>query len=112
MVATWVRDAIDHSPMLCGCLRAYSLTALGARRSELPCRRTGLTALPRHLAYRSRISFSASVLGDCGKSGILYPLPCSSLTAAASCGTEALMLGSLMMLVSGRCVSRPSSPKL
>ncbi len=50
MVATWVRDACDHSPMLCGCLRAYSLTALGARRSELPSRRTGLTALPRILS--------------------------------------------------------------
>ena len=46
---TWVRDAIDHFPMLCGCLRANSLTALGARRSELPSRRTGFTALPRHL---------------------------------------------------------------
>ena len=49
MCATCVREAIDHSPMLCGCLRAYSLTALGARRSELPSRRTGFTALPRHL---------------------------------------------------------------
>ncbi|CKN70360.1 Uncharacterised protein [Mycobacterium tuberculosis] len=50
MCATWVREAIDHSPMLCGCLRAYSFTALGARRSELPWRSTGFTALPRHLA--------------------------------------------------------------
>ena len=49
MVATWVRDAWDHSPMLCGCFRAYSLTAFGARRSELPSRSTGFTALPRHL---------------------------------------------------------------
>ena len=32
--------------------------------------------------------------------------------AATSCGTEALMLGSLMMLVSGSCVSRPSSARL
>jgi len=40
----------DHAPMECGCLRAYSLTAFGARRSELPSRRTGLTAEPRTFA--------------------------------------------------------------
>ena len=32
-----------------GFLRAYSLTALGARRSELPSRSTGFTAEPMHL---------------------------------------------------------------
>jgi hypothetical protein len=31
--------------------------------------------------------------------------------AAFSCGTEALMLGSLMMLASGRVVSSPSSAR-
>jgi hypothetical protein len=33
------------------------------------------------------------------------------LTAALSCGTEALMLGSLMMFASGVCASAPSSPR-
>ncbi|CNJ78943.1 Uncharacterised protein [Mycobacterium tuberculosis] len=59
-----------------------------------------------------RSSFSSSDFGFCGKSGTLKPLPCSSLIAATSCGTEALMLGSLMMLVSGSCVSLPSSARL
>ena len=40
------RDAWLHSAMLCGFLRAYSLTAFGARRSELPSRRTGFTDEP------------------------------------------------------------------
>ena len=46
MVATVVREPCDHSPMECGWLRANAFTAAGARRSELPWRRTGLTALP------------------------------------------------------------------
>src|ERR1035437_1031335 len=46
-VATEVFESGDQAPMECGCLRAYSLTAFGARRSALPSRRTGLTALPR-----------------------------------------------------------------
>ncbi|SKV96938.1 Uncharacterised protein [Mycobacteroides abscessus subsp. massiliense] len=66
MVATWVRDACDHVPMLCGCLRAYSFTARGARRSELPSRRMGFTALPRHLVYRAKMSFSSSFFGSSG----------------------------------------------
>jgi hypothetical protein len=49
MWETCVRDAWLHSDMLCGFLRAYSLTARGARRSELPSRSTGFTALPMHL---------------------------------------------------------------
>jgi hypothetical protein len=36
-------------------------------------------------------------------------LACSSAIAAFSCGTEALMLGSLMMLASGSSVFLPSS---
>ncbi|SKW70181.1 Uncharacterised protein [Mycobacteroides abscessus subsp. abscessus] len=71
MVATCVREACDHSPILCGCLRAYSLTAFGARRSELPSRRMGFTALPRHLVYRALISVSSSFLGSPGYSGSL-----------------------------------------
>ena len=50
MVATWVRESDDQAPMRCGFWRAYSLTATGARRSELPSRRTGLTALPLTLS--------------------------------------------------------------
>ncbi len=46
MVATWVAESDDQTPMECGFFLAYSLTAFGARRSELPWRRTGLTALP------------------------------------------------------------------
>ena len=50
IVATWVADSGDHAPMECGCLRAYSFTDLGARRSELPSRSTGFTALPLTLS--------------------------------------------------------------
>ena len=46
MVATLVRESAVQAPIECGCLRAYCLTDSGARRSELPSRRTGLTALP------------------------------------------------------------------
>ena len=50
IVATWVFESGDQAPIECGCLRAYSLTAFGARRSELPSRRTGLTADPLTLS--------------------------------------------------------------
>ena len=46
IVETWVRESGDHSPIGWGYFRANCLTARGARRSELPSRRTGLTALP------------------------------------------------------------------
>ena len=46
MVATRVLESEDQAPIEWGCLRAYSFTGLGARRSELPSRSTGLTALP------------------------------------------------------------------
>jgi hypothetical protein len=46
IVATWLRDSDDHAPIECGFFRAYSLTAFGARRSELPSRSTGFTAEP------------------------------------------------------------------
>src|SRR5690606_39546735 len=36
----------QYAPMRCGCLRAYCFTEAGARRSELPSRSTGFTALP------------------------------------------------------------------
>ena len=50
IVTTWVLESADQAPIECGCLRAYSLTAFGARRSELPSRRTGLTAEPLTLS--------------------------------------------------------------
>ena len=50
IVATWVFDPVDHSPIECGCLRANALTDAGARRSEFPSRSTGLTALPLTLS--------------------------------------------------------------
>src|SRR5688572_24260560 len=50
MVATLVFDSAVHLPIEWGWARAYSFTALGARRSELPSRRTGFTALPMTLA--------------------------------------------------------------
>ena len=41
-----VRVAATRRPSSAGALRANALTEAGARRSELPSRRTGLTALP------------------------------------------------------------------
>ena len=46
IVATCVLESFDHSPIECGYLRTNALTEAGARRSELPSRSTGLTALP------------------------------------------------------------------
>ena len=46
IVATWVFESGDQAPIECGWLRAYCFTEAGARRSELPSRSTGLTALP------------------------------------------------------------------
>ena len=50
MCATLVLDSGDQSPIECGWVRAYCLTDAGARRSELPSRNTGLTALPLTLS--------------------------------------------------------------
>jgi len=69
IVATWVCESLDHAPIECGLLRAYSLTALGARRSEFPWRSTGLTADPSVTLYFVRISSSSGVCGSLGKSG-------------------------------------------
>jgi hypothetical protein len=46
MVDTWLLDLVDQAPMECGWALANALTDAGARRSELPSRRTGFTALP------------------------------------------------------------------
>ena len=46
MWATLVLESRLQAPIEWGCFRAYCLTEAGARRSELPSRSTGLTALP------------------------------------------------------------------
>ena len=46
MDATWVLDDAIHSPIEWGFCMACCLTAFAARRSELPSRKTGFTALP------------------------------------------------------------------
>ena len=48
--ATSVLESGDQAPIEWGWDRAYCLTEAGARRSELPSRRTGLTALPLTLS--------------------------------------------------------------
>ena len=50
MCATLVLESGDQAPIECGWFRAYCLTDAGARRSELPSRSTGLTALPLTLS--------------------------------------------------------------
>ena len=49
MVATCAFESGVQRPSLCGCFLAYSFTAAAARRSELPSRSTGFTALPSTL---------------------------------------------------------------
>jgi hypothetical protein len=46
MCATFVFDSEVHAPIEWGWRRAYCFTDAGARRSELPSRSTGFTALP------------------------------------------------------------------
>ncbi len=46
MVETCDCDSDDQAPIECGWDLAYFFTEAGARRSELPSRSTGLTALP------------------------------------------------------------------
>ena len=46
----WSSSRRVHAPIEWGCLRAYCLTESAARRSELPSRSTGLTALPLTLS--------------------------------------------------------------
>ena len=50
IVATCEPDCDDQAPIEWGWRRAYDLTEAGARRSELPSRKTGLTALPLTLS--------------------------------------------------------------
>ena len=61
-----VFESGDHTPIECGFFRAYCFTDAGARRSELPSRSTGLTALPLIRSYRARASTSASPWGSSG----------------------------------------------
>ena len=46
MVDTCEAESGDHAPIECGWRRAKFFTDAGARRSELPSRSTGFTALP------------------------------------------------------------------
>ncbi len=66
IVVTCEADSGDHAPIECGWLRANCLTLAGARRSELPSRSTGLTALPFTASYAARAAFSSSVCGFSG----------------------------------------------
>ena len=109
MWATWLLESADHAPIECGFFWANAFTGAATRRSELPSRNTGFTALPSTFAYRARTSFSASVCGSSGKSGTANPFACSSSIAATSCGMDALMFGSLMMFASGVLASSPNS---
>ena len=70
IVATCDLESGDHAPIECGCVRAKALADAGARRSELPSRRTGLTALPLTASYLTRTGSA----GSSGRSGIAYPL--------------------------------------
>ena len=70
IVATCDLESGDHAPIECGCLRAKALADAGARRSELPSRSTGLTALPFTASYVMRTGSA----GSSGRSGIAYPL--------------------------------------
>mmetsp|Transcript_33551 Transcript_33551/g.84234 ORF Transcript_33551/g.84234 Transcript_33551/m.84234 type:complete len:211 (+) Transcript_33551:1344-1976(+) len=66
MWATWVLDTGGQGRMRTGGrLRcAFFFTGSATRRSELPSRSTGLTALPSTLAYAAAMAFSSSVLGS------------------------------------------------
>ena len=64
IVATCVRESAGHAPSLCGFFWANFLTGPATRRSELPSRRTGLTAEPSTFEYFSLIAFSASSFGS------------------------------------------------
>ena len=66
IVETCEAESRDHAPIECGWCRANALTDAGARRSELPWRSTGLTALPLTLSYRLRMSRCASSAGSSG----------------------------------------------
>jgi hypothetical protein len=56
---------LRHGMSLCGCACANALTGPATRRSLLPSRSTGFTALPSTLAYVAFAAFSASVFGSC-----------------------------------------------
>ena len=50
MWATCDFESADHAPSLCGCFFENAFTESGDRRSELPSRSTGFTALPSTFA--------------------------------------------------------------
>ncbi len=69
MWATCDLESGAQAASLCGCFLENALTESGERRSELPSRSTGLTALPRTLVKRSWSFLSASLAGFSGYSG-------------------------------------------
>ena len=50
MCATWDFESGAQAPSLCGCFFENAFTESGERRSELPSRSTGFTALPSTFA--------------------------------------------------------------
>ena len=109
MDLTSVLESPDQSLSLCGLARAKSFTGPATRRSLLPSRSTGLTALPITLPYLALIAASsgesASPLGYLGTS---KPFRLSSEMACSSWYTDAETLGSLMMLARLVLASSPS----
>ena len=59
-------ELLLHLPIECGCFLAYCFTGAATRRSELPSRSTGFTALPSTFAYRALTARSSSLLGSSG----------------------------------------------
>jgi hypothetical protein len=70
MWATCDRESGAQAASLCGCFLQNALTESGHRRSELPSRSTGLTALPETLVKRSRSFLPVSLSGFSGYSGM------------------------------------------
>ena len=62
MCETWDLESLLHAPIECGCALAYSFTEVATRRSELPSRSTGFTALPSTFAYFVLIGLLGVVL--------------------------------------------------
>ena len=111
MCATCAFDAVGHGCGFTGSrfFFAYAFTGPAQRRSELPSRSTGLTALPSAFLYLASTSFSAGVDGFVGTSGNATPWACSSSTHATSCGIDADTFGSFTMHALGS--SRHMAPR-
>mmetsp|Transcript_8915 Transcript_8915/g.40504 ORF Transcript_8915/g.40504 Transcript_8915/m.40504 type:complete len:308 (+) Transcript_8915:3015-3938(+) len=98
MDLTSVLESPDQSLSLCGLALAKSFTGPATRRSLLPSRSTGLTALPMTLPYLAAMAASSSESASPeGYLGTSKPFPLSSAMACSSWYTDAETLGSLMM---------------